>query len=74
MPKAFFSCVGWVDVLRLHCTSSMSKLERIVCMAFHVLVGIVSSPGEEDGGIALIADSISSLVTGGMSVGFKVEG
>ena len=42
-------------------------------MAFQVLVGIVSSPGEEDGGIALIADSISSLVTGGMSVGFKVE-
>ena len=74
MPKAFSSCVGYVDVLRLHYTSFMSKLGRIVCMAFHVLVGIVSSPGEKDGEIALIADSISSLVTGGMSVGFKVKG
>ena len=60
-------------MLRLYCISFISRLERIVCMAFQVLVGIVSSLGEEDAGIALIADSISLLVTGGMFVRFKLE-
>ena len=64
IASVFFRIDGRVRFLRDQLHRAVRISGWMVWRFFHTIVGIVSSPGAEDGGIALIATRTSSGVTG----------